>query len=93
MGKKWFLQVTEFPSLTDQFYRTKITDLSRLGKTAFKVTLELASTEQVGRKIDIELPLPIRPQGLATNLFNCCGFHLKANDEFNPKDAIGREVM
>jgi len=91
--RKWTLKVNEFPALKDKYYACKIISLGKSGKNAFHVTFELLSSNQTGRQISISLPLPVRPQGISISFFHSCGFTLKTEDHFDPKEAIGRTLQ
>ena len=91
--RKWLFEVRGYSDLDNRPYRSTIVDIHKNSSKAFGVTFRLQESSQLGRQINIQLPLPLYPQGLSIDLFCACGLKLEVGDKFNPKDAIGKDVM
>ena len=91
--RKWLVKITDYPNFEDKFYASKILSINKFCKNAFQVEFQILASIQTGRQVTTQLPLPIRPQGLSISLFKACGYDLKVEDQFCPKDAIGKEIM
>jgi len=91
--RKWLLKITDYPCLDGKYYTSRIIAIDKIKKNCIQVEFQILEYQQTGRQIKVFLPLPIRPQGLSISLFKSCGFDLKTDDHFCPKDAIGKEIM
>ncbi|MBI9018563.1 MAG: hypothetical protein JEZ07_15025 [Phycisphaerae bacterium] len=91
--RKWTITIHDFPALQNKYYTCKVISLKNKGKVAFGVTFELLSRNQTGRHISIDLPLPVRPQGITIRFFQACGFNLEVGQKFALEDTIGKKLQ
>ena len=91
--RKWTITIHDFPTLQDKYYTCKTISLKNKGKDAFGVTFELLNKNQIGRHISVDLPLPVRPQGITISFFQACGFDLEVGQKFALEETIGKKLQ
>lgn len=88
MPRKWLESIEEFPVLQAQrWYRVRINAVDKdRTHNAIAVNLEHLDSDQQGRTTSVQLPLPIRPAGVAAEMFASCGL---VGRQIAPRDAVG----
>ena len=92
--RKWIEIIRPYPSFQkNKPYRVRVADIKKNTDTGtLEVSLQFQDKYQAGRKIQIPLNLPIRPDGHTADFFRACGITVETNSKISPPDVIGCEI-
>jgi len=92
--RKWTETVKPWPQLNpDTLYKLQVVGIKRISNPrAMEVEVEFTEQPQLGRRITIHLPLPIRPSGPTAEYFTSCHMQIESQATVSPRDTIGSVI-
>lgn len=95
MPRSWTEFVSDWPALLATiWYLARVAAVDKTGEPpAIQVTLELLDHGQEGRRLDITLPLPVRPAGPTSEFFLAAGIGLRPKSRIRPKDTVSKSIL
>lgn len=92
--RKWTETIKSWPQLSARrLYRMRVLDVRKAtGDKGMEVVFEFQDEQQMGRKFDDILTLPIRPAGRTAEFFLASGQNITTDGSIAPRDAIGCEM-
>lgn len=94
MPRAWYESIREWPSLAPtKWYIVRIVAIERANdQSAMRVSIEFLDPPQGGRRMELALPLPVRPNGLTSDFFAAAGIEMTPRRRIRPRDGLGRSV-
>jgi len=95
MPRPWEIPVQPYDDLTENdSYPAKVVSVSRSKKPAgIEVVIEHLDEKQRGRRHTIILPLPLRPDNLATRFFKAAGLDASVGMKIVPREAMNAVML
>lgn len=89
--RKWTETVKPWPEVREgRAYRVQVTSVTKVvGSRALRLTFEFIAGPQTGRRMEVQLALPIRESGLTADFFRACGLTVLSSKAISPLDAVG----
>ncbi len=92
MVRKWREKVEPLLEFEDRAYSVRIVEVSKGEDMQMLFTLEHQDDEQRGRITEVMLQRPIRPGGLAAQIFAACGQEVKVGAVIEPEACVGLRI-
>jgi len=94
MPRPWEVEVEPFLEYVPRrYYKVRVTEVDKNRKPrGVLVTLTHIENDQQGRKTQLVLWLPPRPEGLTANFFRACGMAIYVGSRFKPEDCAGKTI-
>jgi len=96
--RSWELEVEHWPAFSGgKPYRVRVLSIrkrKKQGKSrpALLIEIEHLNGVQAGRRHELALPLPLRPDSLTTRFFRALGISAQVGQKVTPVQAIGGEL-
>lgn len=94
MPRQWTETIADWPKLNGhETYPCLIISIERLtDPSRMRATLQHADNKQQGRTHVVDLPLPIRPDGLTASLIKAAGHEVAVGTKVKPMELTGKSV-
>lgn len=93
MPRKPMWKVADYPEYRmSAAYSLSVEAVRTQGNTA-SVMLAHRDAEQDGRKVSVDLGLPVLPQGRTASFLRACGILFVPGEEVDPAEAVGKVVV
>ncbi len=92
--KQQIISIVEYDALKARIsYLTRIVDIQIIHRQHAVFVFEFLNKDQLGRKLELEFPLPARPQGPLAELLQACNQNITAGSKIKIQDIVGFTVQ